>query len=39
VSDYVGTPIKQGLLEETLGLCTALLGMSFRIAAYFDREE
>jgi hypothetical protein len=39
VSDYTGASIKPGLLEEMLGLCVALLGISFRIASQYGREK
>lgn len=38
VSEYTQAPIKPGIVEEMFGLCVALLGMSFRIAAQFGKE-
>jgi hypothetical protein len=39
VSNYTQISIKPGILEEILGLCVAILGMSFRIAAQYGKEE
>jgi hypothetical protein len=38
VSEYTGRSIKPGLTEEFFGLCTALLGMAFRVAAQYGKE-
>jgi hypothetical protein len=37
VSEYTRMLIKPGLVEEMLGLCISLLGMSFRVAAYLGK--
>jgi hypothetical protein len=39
VAGYTQSSIKPGLLEELFGLCVALLGMSFRVAAQYGKGE
>ena len=39
VSEYTGASIKPGLAEELFGLCIALMGMAFRLAAQYGKEN